>query len=130
MNLVQPGVDPIKFVSSAEAELPDRDLLSIKYRRVQKASPEFATIYEGIDQSVDIQISTFIFRAAPEPLVDLYDFIMTTFVPQSTDQNVQIVDNQPIDLNTEPTQRQEGATDKIRVIVKLASVEGWCSNFL
>ncbi|KAF8216245.1 hypothetical protein K438DRAFT_1748990 [Mycena galopus ATCC 62051] len=96
MSVVQPTANPIKFVSSPESDLlEDKDLLSLTYRRVQKESPEFLTIYEGIDQSVDIKLSTFIFRAAPEPVLSLYDFIMTTFVPQPDPAAIQSPDASP-----------------------------------
>ncbi|KAF7306925.1 hypothetical protein MIND_00485000 [Mycena indigotica] len=117
MNVVQPGAQPIKFVSSPESDLlEDKDLLSLTYRRVQKESPEFLTVYEGIDQSVDIQLSTFVFRAAPEPVVALYDFIMTTFVPKPAPQ-------EHIQATPETEVVLQAAPGKIRVLVKLASVQ-------
>ncbi|KAJ6604648.1 vacuolar protein sorting-associated protein 13 [Mycena vulgaris] len=123
MSLVQPMQDPIKFVSSPESDLSeDKDLLSLTYRRVQKESPEFLTVYEGIDQSVDITISTFIFRAAPEPVLSLYDFIMTTFVPQSNPAMIESAEDSPIDEPEIAVQSTSGG-DKIRVLVKLASVQ-------
>ncbi|KAF7347835.1 hypothetical protein MVEN_01541000 [Mycena venus] len=123
MSVVQPRADPIKFVSSPESDLlEDKDLLSLTYRRVQKESPEFLTIYEGIDQSIDIKISTFIFRAAPEPVLSLYDFIMTTFVPQSNNAAIQSAEASPAGI--EPELAAQASSDgKIRVLVKLASVQ-------
>lgn len=122
MNLVQPGLEPIKFVSSDSDSSQDKDLLSVVYTRVQKESPEFMTVHDSIDQSVDIKISTFIFRAAPEPVLSLYDFIITTFVPESgstvNDRAVARVDEAgQIQANTS----SEG---RIRVSLKLASVQG------
>jgi vacuolar protein sorting-associated protein 13A/C len=128
MNLVQPGAAPIKFVSSAENESPaDKDLLSVVYRRAEKASPEFDTLFEGINQSIDIRISTFVFRAAPEPVLNLYDFIMTTFVPQPTGGAAKNIDNQLHEVVQQP-QPETRDSGKISVIVKLASVQGrWLS---
>jgi vacuolar protein sorting-associated protein 13A/C len=129
MNLVQVGMDPIKFISSAGVDSPqDKDLLCVTYLRVQKESPEFMTIHEGIDQSVDIRISTFIFRAAPEPVVSLYDFVMTTFVPQSSSGNIK-PDNAEYDGNKVQASR-ESTEGKIRVLVKLASVQGLCALYV
>ena len=110
-------------MSSASANFEDR-LLSVKYTRVQPKSPEFLTIYEGIDQSVDVNLSTFVFRAAPEPLVSLYGFIMTTFVPEQRG-----VATQPQLSGSQNTQGsvvavQNATQEKIRVLVKLASVRG------
>lgn len=121
MNVRQAGTDPIRFMSSADSEFSqDKDLLTVAYCRVQKESPEFQTVYEGIDQSVDIKISTFIFRVAPEPVLSLYDFIMTTFVPQS---NNQTIDAQEHALTEVPP--DSGVSEgRIRVLVKLASVQG------
>lgn len=124
MNLVQPGMESIRFISSPESELPeDRDLLTVSYKRVQKASPEFSTVYEDMDQSIDIRISTFIFRAAPEPVLTLYDFVMTTFVPQSNVQALEKPDSQDHDVNALAPIPQT-TTDQLRVILKLASVQG------
>ncbi|KAF5390329.1 hypothetical protein D9757_002946 [Collybiopsis confluens] len=81
MDLIQSGSGSMKFMSTDSHE--EKDLLSVAYARVQPESPDFTTVYEGIEQSVDVKISTFIFHAAPEPVLTLYDFIMTTFVPQS-----------------------------------------------
>ena len=124
MNVVQAGRDQIQLVSSGSTEPGNKDLMKISYRRVQKNSPEFATIYESTDQSVDVQLSTFIFHAAPEPVVTLYDFIMTTFVPQTQEQAVNktpsviaIADEGGPPLPTK-------AMETIRVSVKLDSVQG------
>ncbi|KAJ7783787.1 vacuolar protein sorting-associated protein 13 [Mycena maculata] len=123
MILVQPNADPIKFVSSPESDLSeDKDLLSLTYTRVQKESPEFVTVYEEIDQSVDIKISTFIFRAAPEPVLALYDFVMTTFVPQSNPAMIESAEESPIGARPEPVE-ESASGGKIRVLVKLASVQ-------
>ncbi|KAJ7254114.1 hypothetical protein B0H12DRAFT_1202424 [Mycena haematopus] len=123
MSVVQPTADPIKFVSSPESDLSeDKDLLSLTYRRVQKESPEFLTVYEGIDQSVDIKISTFIFRAAPEPVLSLYDFIMTTFVPKPDPAAIDSPEASPAGIEPDPA-TQAASGGKIRVLVKLASVQ-------
>jgi vacuolar protein sorting-associated protein 13A/C len=126
MDLVQVGQSPAKFITSAVSDTSDdKGLLSVRYTRIQRASPEYSSVYEGIDQNVDVKISTFIFTAAPEPVVTLYDFIMTTFVPRPDDDVlaansssegalVQAQNGQP------PVATQE----KIRVMVNLASVKG------
>lgn len=128
MNIIQPDREPIKFMSSAEAGAnSDRDLLAVKYTRAQQASPDFLTVYEGIDQSIDAQISTVILRAAPEPILTLYDFIMTTFVPKSApapeseDLKTSVAGQSAADIqaNTSPA-----APSAIRVMAKLESVQG------
>ncbi|KAK7694663.1 hypothetical protein QCA50_001851 [Cerrena zonata] len=90
----------------------------------EKASP---TTYEGIDQSVDIKVSTVVVRAAPEPVISLYDFIMNTFVPNRSTPPPAIEappETTPTVDSPEPTPTVvQGAVEKIRVLVKLASVQ-------
>ncbi|KAI6047634.1 vacuolar protein sorting-associated protein 13 [Pisolithus marmoratus] len=77
---------PLQLVSSDHAEGGrDKDLLSLSYTRVQETSPDFVVAYPAIEQSVNICLSTFVFRAVPEPVISLYDFVMSTFVPQNND---------------------------------------------
>lgn len=134
MDLVQPDADPIKFMSSLELDSSqDKDLLSVSYTRIQQQSPQFFSVYDGIEQKVDVKISTFIFRAAPEPVLTLYDFIMTTFVPQPTDQIVaQPAQSGALEVGTPKASNAEGG--KIHVAVKLASVQGkrrsWSTHVL
>jgi vacuolar protein sorting-associated protein 13A/C len=59
----------------------DLKLVQVRYLKVQKDSPEFMTKHEGVDQSIDTELSTFGITLSPEPILSLYDFIMTTFVP-------------------------------------------------
>ncbi|CAL1695807.1 unnamed protein product [Somion occarium] len=125
MNVVQLGKDPLQFVSSASVNTND-ELLMVKYVRVQPQSPEFIIAYEGINQSVDIKISTFIFRAAPEPVISLHDFIMNTFVPQP-DTNASI-EPPPQEVKENGNVSPEvvvaqSAVEKIRVQMRLASVQ-------
>ncbi|KDQ63547.1 hypothetical protein JAAARDRAFT_29565 [Jaapia argillacea MUCL 33604] len=122
MDVDQPGQERMQCISSAISDVKhDKDLLTVAYTRVQQISPEYASIYEGIDQNVDIRVSTLIFHAAPEPVVFLYDFIMGTFVPQSD----QVVTSQPL-VDQRPEQSLTAgseSTEKIRVLVKLAGVQ-------
>jgi vacuolar protein sorting-associated protein 13A/C len=126
MSLVQARFPPIKFASSADlGEQGDKDLLTVVYKRVQKASPDFIVIYDGIDQSVDINISTFVFRVAPEPVVALYDFVMTTFANTNDGVSMEAGSLSMSDSRQQALAPQAPPNlDKIRVIVNLASVEG------
>ncbi|KAG7450519.1 vacuolar protein sorting-associated protein 13 [Guyanagaster necrorhizus] len=123
MDLVQPDADSIKFMSSLELESSqDKDLLSVTYTRIRQQSPQFFSVYDGVEQKVDVRISTFIFRAAPEPVVSLYDFIVTTFVPHSIDQmGAQSVHSGALGTGASKSSNAEGG--KIHVAVKLASVQ-------
>ena len=124
MDLVQPGPEkPLRFVSSAvltASQDQGHDLLTIAYVRAQKSSPVFTTIFEGIDQSIDIKISTFTFRAAPKPIISLYEFVMTTFASQS---KASTNANEDLHKDEIAVDTYKEAEEKIRVLVKLASVQ-------
>lgn len=125
MDVVQTGKEPIKFISSAATESSE-ELLTVKYNRVQPQSPQFASVYEGINQSVNITVTTVVVLASPEPVITLYDFIMTTFVPEGNNQNA-IASPEAADPEAEGQDSpavQAASTDKIKVILKLAGVQG------
>ncbi|KAM5536198.1 hypothetical protein V8D89_010097 [Ganoderma adspersum] len=125
IHINQVGKEPLEFMSSFTGPT-DEDLLIVKYTRVQQASPEFQPVYEGIDQNVDVKISTFLFRAAPEPVVTVYDFIMTTFVPQNGAQaEVAVAPGSPEAESPTPEIVVDGgvAPQKIRVLLTLASIQ-------
>lgn len=110
----------MNFISSVESTSSNvKDLLSVAYIRAQKESPEFSTLFEGVSQSVDIKISTFLFQIAPEPILALYDFIMSTFVPQANPPDTNVGDVSVVSKDTV----QGDVNDKIKVSVNLASVK-------
>ena len=125
MHINQVGKDPLEFMSSTTGPT-NEDLLIVKYTRVQQASPEFQPVYEGIDQNVDVKISTFLFRAAPEPVVTVYDFIMTTFVPQNSGQLEATPPDSPEGESPPPeiVVDADAPAQKIRVLLTLASIQG------
>jgi vacuolar protein sorting-associated protein 13A/C len=127
LSLVQLGRDPIKFASSEESgSQEDMDLLAVHYTRTQKTSPDFSAVCKVTDQIVTIKISTFIFRVAPEPILTMYDFIMTTFVPQSSNQAIERSKDQTFNVGAPHQQMSEVAvSDTISVAVDLARVQGW-----
>jgi vacuolar protein sorting-associated protein 13A/C len=133
VNIYQPHLPTIEFMSSADTASQD-DLLVVRYKKCQPESPVFLTQFDGIDQAVDIKISTFTFRAAPEPVLAVYDFIMTTFVPgPAPDQRQRQVSpaaggdgarGQAKDVATVAVAGQQQAAQKIGVLVNMASVQG------
>ncbi|KAF8311204.1 hypothetical protein DL93DRAFT_2229838 [Clavulina sp. PMI_390] len=75
------GSQNLPLLKSATDEEEEREpLVRVQYLRVQPQSPEFSGKFESIDQHIDIQLSTFVFSAAPRPVIALYDFLMVTFV--------------------------------------------------
>ncbi|KZT02705.1 vacuolar protein sorting-associated protein 13 [Laetiporus sulphureus 93-53] len=125
MNVFQPGKEPMECISSA-GESNNEDLLIVKYNRVQPLSPEYQSRYQGIDQNVDVKFTTFIFRAAPEPVLSLYEFIMTTFVPDRTNTTPKpSPDVAAADTAILIGQKaaNDSVSDKIKVVLKLAGIQ-------
>lgn len=109
----------------------DKDLVRVKYTRVSPESPEFMTKYEGIDQTVNVELSTINLMVTRVSILALYDWIMTTFVPSDdpaeTPSNARKENGDHIEPDAEskkavaqlsPSDRKE----KIRVRVKLTSI--------
>ena len=56
-----------------------RDLVHIKFVRVKKESPEFMTVYEGVETNVSVAVSTINLVVTRKTLLTLLDFILVTF---------------------------------------------------
>ena len=96
------------------------DLMKVAYRKVQKESPEYMSVFDGADQSIAVDLTTFRIHAKPEPLLALYDFIMTTFVPNNPNQTDNEADKAQV---ADKEEQQSDNGDKIRIRVKLRSIE-------
>jgi vacuolar protein sorting-associated protein 13A/C len=83
------------------------------------------TKHDGIDQSVIAELSTFKITVAPEPILALNDFIMTTFVPQDEQQAAQV---QKADEGEAVVVPPPPSSDKIRVRVHLTSAQSKLSS--
>lgn len=130
LDMIQPGKKSVPLVSSNDVNgrSSSTDLIKVQYAKVQKDSPEFQTVFEGVDQTVQVELSTFNTLLDPAPVLDLYDWIMTTFVPEDKDDPVPA----PAPSTTATTAAGDAAPeeavaplpagavqDKIRVRVKL-----------
>ena len=122
MKVAEPGFEPLQLLSSADGSIDGKDLLRVDYTRVQNTSPE----YEGFDQDITVAVSTVMFWTAPEPLLTLYDLIMTTFVPSSSIPGEPSTAVESTTAGVQPTPESSSVqrTGKLRLFVKLASVEG------
>ncbi len=122
MKVAEPGFEPVQLFSSADGSA-GKDLLRVDYTRVQTTSPEYLSTYEGYDQIISVDVSTVIFRVAPEPLLTFYDLLMTTFVPSSPSPGETLVVAQDSLVIAQPTPESSSRSGKLRLLVKLASVE-------
>jgi vacuolar protein sorting-associated protein 13A/C len=128
MEVAEPGSEPLQLTSSVGGSKGPssggKDLLRVDYTRVQNNSPEYLSHYEGCDQIISMDVSTVIFRAAPEPLLTLYDLLMTTFVPSSPSAEDAPYLAQDSSAVAQLTPESSSPTGKLRLLVKLACVEG------
>ena len=130
VTLIQTNGEPIPLLSSSQDEsVPEGDLLTVAYARVQPEHADFMPKQEGFDQSIKILLSTFIFYAAPEPVILLYDFIMTTFVPENSTSRPPLMPYRKAD-SSDMVQNSDQRVSKIRVSVNLASVQGMCTSLI
>ncbi|KAE8269165.1 hypothetical protein A4X09_0g3183 [Tilletia walkeri] len=109
--------------SSTSGSTMGKDLVRVKYTRVQSDSPEFMSVYEGIDQSINVELSTINIMLTRVSVLAVYDWIMTTFVPEdpppaAEQEGGEVADKQKEDETVVEKPRQE----KLRVRVKLTSV--------
>ncbi|TIC36939.1 hypothetical protein E3Q08_04156 [Wallemia mellicola] len=102
-------------------------LVRVKYDRVQSESPEFHSHYDGIDQSVNADLSTINLLARPEPIIELYAFIMETFVGgrntnNSSDDNGSSDELVASPSNSQLEEQQDVPSRKIKIDFKLSSI--------
>ncbi|KAL5518944.1 VPS13 [Sanghuangporus vaninii] len=118
-----PGLEPLLLISTESDSSMGANLMNIAYRRAQEASPDFLSVYDGYNQSVDVNLTTFVLRSMPEHVLSLHDFIMTTFVPNndgtaSQQKEGPISPESPIDQPSDQV-----SSDRIRVRSRLASFQ-------
>jgi vacuolar protein sorting-associated protein 13A/C len=127
LAMVEQGKTKRPLLSSAVSSdaSSDMKLVKVRYMKVQKNSPEYMTKHDGVDQSVETELSTFKITVAPEPILALNDFIMTTFVSQPDQQQQTVAEQAGEPKKDEVTvaQQQQQSADKIRVRVRLTSAQ-------
>lgn len=117
------------IVSSGDVEdyQQARDLVHVKFVRVKKESPEFMSVYEGVETNVDVVISTINLVVTRKTLLTLLDFILITFTNnQAAEPPREAImdadsetDETPESPSPAPPQQEGGA---IRVKVDLKSI--------
>lgn len=105
-----------------------RKLVSVKFVKVNRLSPEFMPIYEGVETNVTAAISTINLIVTRKTLLTLLDFILITFTnndnPQKNQKSIMDADEDDVDISTAgaaPPQ-QDADTGSIRVKVDLKSI--------
>ncbi|KAL2128479.1 hypothetical protein VTI74DRAFT_9122 [Chaetomium olivicolor] len=122
------------IVSSGDVEdrREARDLVHVRFIKVKKESPEFMSVYEGIETNVDVAISTINLVVTRKTLLTLLDFILVTFTNnQVQDGNQKAItdDESETDIEVEPPfQKGQAESGAIRVKVDLKSIRMILNN--
>ncbi|KAF3939905.1 hypothetical protein ABW19_dt0201163 [Dactylella cylindrospora] len=126
---IDAGVSPAfrSIIASGASEDSGKDLINVKYAKVNKKSPEYMTVYEGIDTNIDISISTINVIVTRTTILTLLDFIMTTFANPDGDKASKGSDvpKQKQDDSGETAHRgleAEYSPDKMRVKIDLSTI--------
>jgi vacuolar protein sorting-associated protein 13A/C len=124
-----------KHIASSEgygnAQSEDsKNLVHVKYFKVNQKSPEYMSKFEGIDQGVDIELSTINVIISRESILTLYSFILDTFTAPPTSTSTptpQTVDVQP-GAESGETRTPPSKPSTIRVKAKLNSIRFILNN--
>jgi vacuolar protein sorting-associated protein 13A/C len=116
------------LLSSAAVAGDDDDdghkLVQVRYLRVQQESPTFYSVHEGFDTSIETDLSTFNITLAPEPILSLYDFIMTTF--RSGGEEPDEPDAKSV--QSEHSEHGDATDTKMRIKIRLTSAQVSLAN--
>lgn len=88
-----PSGDFKSIVSSGDSEdlKAGRSLVHVKYMKINKQSPEFMPVYEGVETNITAAISTINVVVTRKTLLTLLDYILTTFTGGDNDQGSQLL---------------------------------------
>ncbi|KAF3765567.1 vacuolar protein sorting-associated protein 13 [Cryphonectria parasitica EP155] len=126
----KPSAEFKSIISSGDVEdkKQHRALVKVNVVRVKKESPEFMSVYEGVETNVNVAITTINLIVTRKTLLTLLDFILVTFTnPGGNNQQQQKAitdDGSELDVAVEPPpEPQQNAAGAIRVKVDLKSIQ-------
>lgn len=102
-----------------------RSLVSVKFTKVNRQSPEFMPVYEGVETNVSAQVSTINLIVTRKTLLTLLDFILITFASGNNENQSPESPSVDEDQNADELaleEAQPGNTGSIRVKVDLKSI--------
>ena len=126
-----PSAEFKSIVSSGDVEdrKEHRELVHVKFVRVKKESPEFQSVYEGIETNVNVAITTINLIVTRKTLLTLLDFILVTFTGGNDTGNTpakKTIDSgsdSDLEISVEPPQAPPATeAGAIRVKVDLKSI--------
>ncbi|EEH20971.2 hypothetical protein PABG_03202 [Paracoccidioides brasiliensis Pb03] len=103
----------------------ERDLVNLKFVRVNPNSPEFMSTYDGTEMNLDLSISTINLVVTRKTLLTLLDFVLITFTNPDNKDNTNIQKQVEADTplpKDHKGERKQTDTGKIRIKSKLERV--------
>ena len=101
----------------------DKELLTVKFVKVNNESPEFDSTYEGIATNLDVSVSTINVIVTRKTLLTLLDFVMTTFAGSDQSGSAeQVIDGNEADRDVSSETCTTQNPDKIRIKAELDSI--------
>lgn len=101
------------------------DLVHVKFVRVKKESPEFMSVYDGVETNVDVAVSTINLVVTRKTLLTLLDFILVTFTTNNNapppSRKAITDDESETNIEVEPpldVEQQEGGPIRVKVDLK------------
>ncbi|KAI9673228.1 MAG: hypothetical protein M1817_003091 [Caeruleum heppii] len=123
------SIPDFKRIISSEGfeDQETKDLIHVKYVKVNKASPEFMSHYDSIETNIDVSISTINLVVTRRTLLTLLDFVLVTFTnPQPAGSSPRAIKGSDDSDEHETTQidhaHAETEASKMRVKVDLKSI--------
>ncbi|MCJ1472238.1 hypothetical protein MMC13_000885 [Lambiella insularis] len=114
------------IISSQDIEqTEERDLINLKFVKVNKDSPEFESTYEAIATNLDVSISTLNLVVTRKTLLTLLDFVLDTFASPDGPQEKDLIEEgdrgeaSKATATTARDSRSGDEPDKIRIKVDL-----------
>ncbi|KAG5658037.1 hypothetical protein KAF25_006988 [Fusarium avenaceum] len=128
-----PSAEFKSIISSGDSEdlKEGRSLVHVKFVKVNPLSPEFMSVYEGVETNINAVVSTINLIVTRKTLLTLLDFILITFtnndnqssnnqaIVDSDDDDTESVDTAVAVVNAPPS---GASTGSIRVKVDLKSI--------
>jgi vacuolar protein sorting-associated protein 13A/C len=115
------------IISSGDTDSQDKNLVHVKFIKVNRKSPEFMSVYEGIETNLDCAISTINLVVTRKTLLTLLDFILITFTnpatgdaPSPIEEGADEGEEDSSNESTAPTKSDD--PDKIRIKVDLKGI--------
>ena len=102
----------------------EKDLLAVKFVKVNPESPEFKSTYEGIATNLDVSVSTINVIVTRKTLLTLLDFVLATFTGGNDPQSIEAsaTTKSGAENKIDQSQQRSGQADKLRIKAKLSSI--------